>query len=132
MSYKAAMEAAGARVIAFETFGSYQGDWFAHVEYTGVTGIVQGCYGSCSHCDAFESEFGYREDECNERYAEGRQAETCTGCSVARADYQERLAAFGREYLDNIVTKEEAMKYAKRNEEWDMEAKEMIDWLEAQ
>jgi len=32
-SYKESLEAAGAEVLAFESFGSYQGDWVALVWY---------------------------------------------------------------------------------------------------
>lgn len=38
MSYKKCLEIAGAKVIAYEEFGSYQGDWIAVVEYKGVKG----------------------------------------------------------------------------------------------
>lgn len=78
MSYQSALEAAGAEVIQFEYFGSYQGDWLALVRVDGALGVVEGWYGSCSYCDAFESEFGYSE---------------------SGEDYQERLADFGRGYL---------------------------------
>ena len=40
MSYKNALKAAGAKVIEFKYFGSYQGDWVALVEYKGERGWV--------------------------------------------------------------------------------------------
>lgn len=63
MSYKEALEAAGATVHAMENFGSYQGDWQAKVTYDEKTGWIQGCFGSCSGCDAFEGEIGWLADE---------------------------------------------------------------------
>jgi len=59
MGYRTAMEAAGATVLAYESFGSYQGDWFALVVYGGKTFWVHGSYGSCSGCDAFCAEFDF-------------------------------------------------------------------------
>ena len=50
MSYCQALEAAGAKILQFKSFGSYQGDWWAKVEYNGEIGWVAGSYGSCSGC----------------------------------------------------------------------------------
>ena len=52
MSYELALEEAGAKVLEFQSFGSFQGEWWAKVEYNGEIGWVAGCYGSCSGCDA--------------------------------------------------------------------------------
>ena len=104
--YQRAMEAAGASVPAFAEFGSYQGDWWAVVIYEGKVGYVNGSYGSCSGCDAFECEFGWGNDET-----------------------PEKLAAFGREYLDQIMPFEKAIKEANRNATWDIDADDMVSWL---
>jgi hypothetical protein len=79
MSYECALTAAGCNVVEFHCFGSYQGDWYAMIEIDGQKGVVTGCYGSCSYCDAFEGEFGWNDSE--------------------KQDYQERLADFGKTYL---------------------------------
>ena len=42
MSYEKAMELAGAKVIEYKAFGSYQGDWWALVEYKDKKGWVNG------------------------------------------------------------------------------------------
>ena len=63
MSYNEALEAAGAKVLEFATFGSWQGEWVALVEYKSEVGWVQGSFGSCSHCDSFEAEFGWHDEE---------------------------------------------------------------------
>lgn len=111
MSYQSAMEAAGAQVHDFEQFGSYQGEWWAFVTYKGVTGWVNGSYGSCSGCDAFEAEFGYGHEDDE--------------------DYIPRLIAFGEGYLDYILTQEEAIKEASRNLEWDTDAEAMVAFIKS-
>ena len=89
MSYECALKAAGCNVVEIEYFGSYQGDWYAAVEIDGEKGVVTGSHGTCSHCDAFESEFGYDAYESD--------------------DYSQRLADFGKTYLpvlpaDHFIT----------------------------
>lgn len=105
-SYPKALAAAGATVIAYDSFGSYQGDWLAKIEYNGVTGWVHGYYGSCSGWDAFEAEFGCRAEET-----------------------PEKLAEFGREYLDDIMTYDKAISVASENIEWDTDAEEMVKFI---
>lgn len=101
MGYRSALEAAGAKVLAYESFGSYQGDWYAKVEYNGETGWVQGSYGSCSYCDSFESEFSgsYYSDE------------------ESRDDYDARLAKFGESYLTVITPQEQQVEILERQSE---------------
>lgn len=108
--YKEALEAAGAEIIDFGEFGSYQGDWIALVNYNGNIGFVQGSYGSCGGCDAFEGEFGYINDENSQ-------------------EYKDKLKTFGENYLDGILPYDKMLEYTSRNEEWDMDAKEMIIWV---
>ena len=131
MSYEKAMEAAGAIVHDFEQFGSYQGDWWAKVTYNGETGWVQGSYGSCSGCDAFEGEFGWDDGHCEEHKYDSKGAVGCAECEKAEALYQERLADFGRGYLDGIMSQEKAIEDASENLDWDMEAKEMVEYLKS-
>lgn len=79
MGYQSALVAAGCEVLEFEEFGDYQGSWYALVRLNNEIGLVEGNYGSCSGCDAFEAEFNYNDD--------------------TKPDYQERLSAFGEGYL---------------------------------
>ncbi len=59
MSYEMCLEKAGATVVAFQEFGSYQGEWFALVEYNGERGWVEG---SCeTEEEAWEFCRGYNE-----------------------------------------------------------------------
>lgn len=100
MSYQSALEAAGAEVLDFDQFGSYQGDWLALVRVDGVLGVAEGSYGSCSGCDAFEGEFGWNDEDSD--------------------DYQERLADFGRGYLPAWTLSEiiERLERVVADEDW--------------
>jgi hypothetical protein len=118
MGYQEALEAAGAKVLTYRAFGSYQGDWYAKVEYQGEEGWVQGSYGSCSYCDAFEGEFGYSYG------AEDGESE---------ADYNERLKKFGEGYLTVITSQEEQERLleitATGDSYWGEEAREILDFV---
>jgi hypothetical protein len=129
MGYSEALEAAGAEIIVFREFGSYQGDWWAMVRYNGERGWVNGSYGSCSGCDAFEAEFGYVDQECSEHQRIHPKPEQCAACDEAAADYKRRLASFGRNYLDPLLTQEDAEKKAGSEVEWDSNAPEMLDFI---
>ncbi len=110
MGYQEALEKAGAKVLAFEAFGSYQGTWLAIVERDGEIGIVEGSYGSCSGCDAFQSEFDYSsapEEYNGKYYKNGRtwdEDDECTESEFreAVAAYDLRLAEFGASYLISL------------------------------
>ena len=112
MSYERSLEAAGATILAFESFGSWQGEWVALVEYRGERGWVQGSFGSCSECDSFEAEFGWDAEE--------------------QDDYQERLASFGQSYLDGLQTTQAVVAYFERSSDWDSESEEALVWVRAQ
>ena len=106
MSYQQALEAAGATVSAFIEAGDYQGTWFARI---GPDQWVTGSYGSCSGCDAFQAEF-----DC---------------CREELPDYQSRLAAFGQQYLDDVLTAAQAIALA--NNHWNAgDAKRAADDIE--
>lgn len=97
MSYTEALEAAGATVLDYTMYGSYQGAWMAHVKLpTGVKGFIIDYYGSCSGCDSFESTFGYAEEPT-----------------------PEKLAEFGQPYLDQLLTPREALTKCAENMEFD-------------
>ena len=121
MSYQESLVAAGCDVLQFEEFGSYQGEWLALVSHGGFTGIVEGSYGSCAACDAFEGEFGYVFDPDHHDNKE--------------PDYQQRLADFGNSYLPPVnatdwIAMQEARIKQNTDEDgycWDSEASEMLD-----
>jgi hypothetical protein len=130
MSYKQCLEIAGAEVLNFNKFGSYQGDWWALVNYKGNKGWIHGCYGSCSRCDSFEAEF-----DCDSHEHENGDYIYCCDidelsddCPQCR-DIKNRLIAFGESYLNDILTQEQAVKMASENLDWDMDAQEMVDFI---
>jgi hypothetical protein len=153
MGYSEALEAAGAKIIAFQEFGSYQGnwfafvelalpwrhsksefgsyqgDWFAFVEYQGKRGWVQGSYGSCSGCDAFQSEFDYGSNGCREHWY--KTEDDCNDCKLALADYDKRLTEFGASYLDYIQSQDEAEANAAKNIDWDIDAAEELAFVKS-
>ena len=110
MSYQESLEAAGARVLDFAHFGDWQGSWAALVEYQGQRGWVQGSFGSCDHCDAFQAEFDWDSD-------------------FACEDVQERLAQFGRSYLDDLQTTEQVLRRYDADSSWDLESESAALWI---
>ena len=108
--YRQALEAAGANVLVFDSFGDWQGSWIALVEYQGEVGWVQGAFGSCSYCDAFESEFEWDSDFVCE-------------------DVRDRLAQFGRTYLDDLMTTEEVLSHYDPHADWDSDSASAAAWV---
>ncbi len=132
MSYQRALEAAGAEVLSFGEFGSYQGEWWAKVRVNGQEGWVNGSYGSCSGCDSFQAEFGWDDDgSCDEHRWEANPPQDCKDCKRAAVVYQEKLADFGRPYVEGLMTQDEAEKSAARNIEWDSDAEPMLAYVKA-
>ena len=101
--YKQALLAAGCEILKFQEFGDYQGEWIALVKYKGRTTWVFGAYGSCSGCDAFQSEFPSVGKELNKR----------------------ELALFAKQYIDEEQTTEELLRLTLG--EWDGE--ERARWI---
>lgn len=129
MGYVEAIEAAGVPVLAFQQFGTYQGDWLAKV----AGGYIHGCYGSCSYCDAFDSEFGFYSDEGCERHKYSDEDDpSCIDCIEAYQEYNERLRAFGRRYLDDIQTADEVRADFIRDIDWDTDASRALKWIDKQ
>lgn len=113
MSYESALVAAGCEIIEFRHFGSYQGDWYAHVKFNGETGIVSGSYGSCSGCDSFEAEFGWDDEN--------------------KADYLDKLKSFGETYLPVLPVEHYIAGVEKslvNGYDWNDE-KETLQWLKS-
>jgi len=130
MSDHEAMEAAGATVHLFKEFGSYQGDWYALVTVNGEKGWINGSYGSCSGCDAFQAEFSYGEnDGCVEHRYD--KHDDCPACIEHQTQYYKKLADFGRTYLGTLMTQEAVEQYAAKNIEWSEEDREALAWLKA-
>lgn len=110
MSYQEALKAAGARVIAYEHFGDWQGSWLALVKYQGQQGWVQGAFGSCDYCDAFQAEFDWDSD-------------------FACEDVQSRLAQFGRGYLNDLQTTKQILRQYNADSSWDSDSEDAAFWI---
>lgn len=110
MGYQEALQAAGAVVIDFRSFGDWQGRWYAKVNYKGAVSLIGGSFGSCSYCDSFQQEFDYQDRES--------------------PDYPERLAEFGRSYLDDPLDIGVEVKRLREASEWDMDSPEVLAWIE--
>lgn len=125
MGYSKALEMAGATVLDFEMFGSYQGDWIAHVTLPdGRTGFIRGYFGSCSGCDHFEAEFGYEADACDaHRYD---KQEDCAECQAVQDSYIPRLVEFGLAYF--VAFKSGTELVEELQAEWEGE---LDDWVKA-
>lgn len=139
MGYSEALEAAGAKVIEYKEFGSYQGDWLAFVEYNGEKGIVEGSYGSCSGCDAFEAEFGWTNGptEKDGKYYRTYWHEEDNEIPKEEFDkinqeIQVKLADFGSSYLvGGVYGKdhyENRLANLKSDDWFDQETKELCEW----
>ena len=138
VGYEKALLAAGAEVLAYKSFGSYQGDWYCIAKVEGRVKIVHGSYGSCSHCDAFENEFGYgARDMCDEHYYSrfgSKTEDPCEACKRAKETYDAKLIEFGKTYLDlcSQETPEAYIRSVKERLDWDTDSQEIIDWLTAE
>lgn len=126
--YSGALQAAGAVVLEFRAFGSYQGDWYALVDYKGERGWIRGCYGSCSHCDAFESEFGWSSDDGCDEHPYSSHSD-CADCKAKADEYQTRLASFGRSYCDGLQSADTICAELDERGEWDSESEEAARWI---
>ena len=131
--YSECLKIAGCRVIEFVTFGTYQGNWVALVDYNGKKGWIIGSYGSCTGCDSFQSEFGHSTNHCctdgkwkNEYDYNQFSMAKCDKCK----ELYSRLKAFGENYVEQIMTQEEAEKEASRNISWDLDAQPMLDFIQ--
>ena len=143
MSYGYALRIAGADVIDFKQIGSYQGTWGAICHFQGERVLVTGYFGSCSACDAYESQFGYMEDDPVQDEADGkyyldwRREEEISKeqFDAIIEEGKKKLAEFGMSYLRHPLTKDDVIKRiayydANDNGEWsfDSEERELFDW----
>lgn len=108
MSYKESLIVAGAKVLEFQHFGDYQGSWFALVDYQDERGWVEGSFGSCSMCDAFQNEFG---------------------SEFESVDYDKRLISFGESYLGGLQSSLTISNRFADDQEWDGSAGEVFKWI---
>jgi hypothetical protein len=120
VSYKEAIEAAGATVKAYNEFGSYNGDWWALVEYQGRRGWVGGYSGCCSECDHLQAEFsGIDADLLN----------ASTGLYEPNPKYVAKLPDFGRGYLEQIQDDQAAINKVLKELDENRDGKEILKFI---
>ena len=142
MGYTHALRTAGAEVLQYKQTGSYQGTWGAVCRYNGQTVLVTGYYGSCSVCDAYQSQFGYLEDDPVQDETTGKWYSDWTReyeisqeqVDAINEEHRQKLVDFGMSYLRNPLTKDMVQstidRYnAKGDDDWfDNEERELYDW----
>lgn len=127
-SYEGALAAAGAEVLAFQQFGSYQGEWWAKVRYKREIGWVQGYYGSCSGCDALQGSIDTYDRFCAAHWYD-RGNSSCDDCRAALATWEQAYADFGRSLIEPLYSQDEALVEAGTHIDWDSDAQKMVDFI---
>lgn len=137
MGYAESIEANGLKVVEFKEFGSYQGTWIAKLDDGRV---IEGSYGSCSGCDAFQAEFdsyGDTEDHIHDGKAESYYSPEYQGAVAGCAkcdDFQRRLKTFGSSYAAGAIPLAQLIEiYEKKvtsDYSWD-DDKEILAWLKS-
>jgi hypothetical protein len=128
MSYEFVLKFAGAKVIDYKEFGSYQGNWIAVIKKGKSYCFVIDYFGSCSGCDAFQSEFGgtvHFQNDVHHNIFDEKFYEDCEKCQ----EIKQNLIKFGKNYLLGAMNYERALKKVSENSSWDYEAQEMIDFV---
>jgi hypothetical protein len=143
MGYAHALRTAGAEVVDFKEIGSYQGTWGAVVDFQGQRSLVTGYYGSCSVCDAYQSQFGWSDDdpyydnESDKYYTDRWMSTEITKEEAEEISLKARqeLIDFGMSYLRHPMTKDDVIKrieYYDKNDDgdwsFDSEERELYDW----
>lgn len=140
MGYQECLIAAGAEIIEYKETGSYQGTWGAICIYNGDKVLVTGRYGSCSGCDAFQSEFDYGETEptfCDGKYYINSDTwdseKECTEeeYNEAKIKYNSRLSDFAQSYLQSplfLPDVEQAIISLKKDDWFNEEELELYEW----
>ena len=130
MGYRECLELAGATVIDYEEFGSYQGDWLAYIEYEGKKGFIRDYFGSCSGCDSYEAEIGDHYHECvDESYYSPHEQGYRENCAICQVE-KKKAVKFGKGYIDEMTDYDKALEIVSVNKEWDMTCGDMIDFVE--
>lgn len=127
--YTWAMELAGAKILVEDSFGDYQGSWYAKVEFNNKVFWVHGSYGSCSGCDAFQSEVNTSHYHDDEYHWVNDNAEFRTGCTECD-ELKTKVKDFGLSYLKDPRDINLLLKEARERAEWDMDAKKVVEFLE--
>lgn len=133
----AALEAAGARVLAFRHWGTFDGDWWALVEVDGgERAWVNGWAGSCASCDPYETECGEQAFICVQHdtwdviHDHPERIAACPDCQANRSRRSAVIRAFGARHLADRLTPAAAEARCRANlREGDLEAEVVLTWM---
>lgn len=122
-SYEDILERIYDKVYLYKEYGSWQGDWIAHVRKGDQEFWIKGYYGSCSGCDWLQGE---------EKYP-WFYSDEAPSFEVVKKLYEEEtnrlIKAFEEDYGADIYTKEEMLKYLQSqiDDGWDdSDTREML------
>lgn len=118
-SYESALEAAGAVVLAYKEFGSYQGDYIAKVRVGDQIAWIHDYYGSCSVCDALEGAMSNAYWTAGDGDREAAERKACR-------DYGLHILA------TRLVDRSEIERELQQSAEYDIASREALKWLAEQ
>ena len=122
-SYEDILERIYDKVYLYKEYGSYQGDWLAHVKKGDKDFWIKGCYGSCSGCDWFQGEENYP------WFWGGEEPDFEVTKKLYEEETNRLIKAFEEDYGADIYTKEEILEYLQHevDEGWDdSDTREML------
>lgn len=127
LNYEDVLKFAGAEILAFKSFGDFEGTWAARINYNGVIGWTFGSYGSCSACDALQGEFDYRNCVCFDHRVGsiGTKISDCKDCAEMREKIENDLKSFARVYLESLLSTDKALSLVESYES----ANEISSWI---
>lgn len=134
-NYIRTLQYCGATVYESKKFGSYQGDWWAFVEYNDERFFVHGTFGSCPVCDSFQSEtdssFFYDDpfDVLNGKEVYNDYGIRRTLTDDEKIELSGIIKMIGHRYLDDPLTYDQAIKIASVDLDWDEDAQDMVDFI---
>lgn len=88
-----------------------------------------GSFGSCSGCDAFEAEFGSYHAHGDDGYYDPNYSGYKENCETCQNEWK-RFIEFGKSYLAQILSQQDAEKEAAKNISWDCEADGMLKFIQ--
>jgi len=128
MNYHSLLELCGAKVIAFETFGDYQGTWIAKVKYNDKIGYVEGSYGSCSGCDSLQDILMNHNSTGDTYHWFEPENTNCNSC----VEIEQLLKNMSIVYLEGLEDFQTTISRHIENSEWDLESENIVKWMHEQ
>lgn len=133
MGFKDVLYLAGAKVLEFESFGDYYGDWLALVEHNSSLAWVRGTYGPCVAWAAFGDGLG-ADDLHKNRYGAILMYDYIIYdpkplTEEEKNEYKEKMKSMGEMYLNCKYNQADILKELNDTVSWDQFAKPMIKYV---